>query len=154
MQLLASEEYGLRCLLQVAAAKGGGPVAISRIAEAEGLSSEYAAKLLRKLRLGGLVASVRGADGGYTLARPDAEISVWQALEVLGGEFYGEEFCSCHAGQRQQCVRKSDCSLRALWRTVQQTLRETLTSISLRDLRRDESSMITWLETVETIAPH
>ncbi len=52
MQLLAREEYGLRCLLQVAGAAGAAPVSISQISAAEGLSPEYTAKLMRELRLG------------------------------------------------------------------------------------------------------
>jgi len=151
MQLLASEEYGLRCLLQVAGADAGRPVAISHIAEAEGLSPQYAAKLMRQLRMGGLVDSVRGAEGGYRLTRPANAVTVWEVLEVLGGPFYSEGFCGCHAGQRRDCVRSSDCSVRALWRTVQATLCETLSGITLQDLRRDESAMVTWLG-VDTVA--
>ena len=148
MQLLASEEYGLRCLMQVARACDDSPVAISQIADAEGLSPEYTAKLMRELRIGELVHSVRGAEGGYRLARPANEISVWSALQVLGGEFFPEGFCECHPGQRQCCVRSGDCSIRALWRTVQQALRETLERITLEDLQRDEHAMGTWLDPV------
>lgn len=146
MQLLASEEYGLRCLLQVAGANGDQPVPIAQIAEAEGLSPEYTAKLMRELRLGDLVRSVRGAEGGYRLARPPGEISVWSAIQVLGGELFPERFCDCHPGRRDCCVRAGDCSLRALWGTVQDVLRGTLEQISLEDLRRDETSMRTRLD--------
>jgi Rrf2 family protein len=146
VQLLASEEYGLRCLLQVASAAGTRPVPVSDVARAEGLSPEYAAKLLRQLRLAGLVTSVRGAEGGYRLARPVDQISVWSALEALGGEFFGAEFCSCHSGQRQHCVRSRDCSLRPLWRRLQETLRGALERVSLGDLQRDENSMAAWLD--------
>ncbi len=145
MQLLSCEEYGLRCLLRVAAGAGA-PLPISQIAAAEGLSPEYTAKLLRQLRLGGLVTSTRGADGGYRLTRPAARISVWSALSVLGGEFFPEGFCACHPGQQRECVRTTDCSLRALWRTVQATLRRTLEQVSLADLLRDERSMAVWLD--------
>lgn len=145
MQLLASEEYGLRCLLRLAEAGGDAPVSIGQVAEAEGLGGEYAAKLLRELRLGRLVTSVRGADGGYRLARPAREISVWSALEVLGGAFFGETFCACHPGRRAQCVRASGCSLRSLWSAVQGAVRETLEGITLEDLLRDERAMDTWL---------
>jgi Rrf2 family protein len=93
-----------------------------------------------------LVQSVRGAEGGYRLTRPAAEISVWSALQVLGGDFFSERFCDCHPGQRAQCVRSGNCSLRALWRTVQDVLRETLERITLEDLRRDERAMSTWLD--------
>jgi len=157
MQLLASEEYGLRCLLQVAQvaqAAGAGSaatVSISQIAAAEGLSPEYTAKLMRELRLGGLVESVRGADGGYRLARPADEVSVWSALQVLGGAFFSEAFCECHGGQQRQCVRSSDCSLRALWRAVQDALRHSLDEISLADLQRDERAMVDWLDPVRLV---
>jgi Rrf2 family protein len=146
MQLLASEEYGLRCLLRLAACEPGGPVPISRIAAAEGLSPEYTAKLMRRLRLGELVTSVRGAEGGYRLARPAAAITVWSALETLGGEFFPDGFCDCHPGPPAGCPRRGDCALRALWHTLQRTLREALERITLEDLRRDESAMAVWLE--------
>ena len=146
MQLLASEEYGLRCLLRVAVADGGPPLSNTRIAEAEGLSPEYTAKLMRQLRLGGLVRSVRGAEGGYLLAGSPDEISVWSALQVLGGEFFPKAFCACHPGQRRSCVHTTDCSLRALWGAVQNALREALDGITLGDLQRDEKAMAGWLE--------
>ena len=151
MQLLASEEYGLRCLLQVSRAEDGAPVSISQIAAGEGLSPEYTAKLMRELRMGGLVESVRGTAGGYRLAQPAGEISVWSALQVLGGAFFSEAFCECHGGQQRQCVRSSDCSLRALWRAVQAALRETLEKISLADLQRDERAMVDWLDPVRLV---
>jgi Rrf2 family protein len=151
MQLLASEEYGLRCLLVVSRAADDATVSISQIAAAEGLSPDYTAKLMRELRLGGLVESVRGADGGYRLARPANAISVWSALHVLGGAFFSEAFCECHGGQQRQCVRSSDCSLRALWRAVQTALRDTLDKISLADLQRDERAMIDWLDPVRLV---
>ena len=78
--------------LQVARGQTAGPVSISQIAEGEGLSPQYTAKLMRQLRMGELVTSVRGAEGGYRLARPAGEISVWSALQVLGGEFFPDGF--------------------------------------------------------------
>lgn len=134
--------------MQVARADAGAPVSISQISQAEGLSPEYTAKLMRELRLGRLVRSVRGAVGGYRLARPASEITVWSALQVLGGEFFPQSFCDCHPGQRRSCVRTSDCSIRALWNALQTALRETLEQIALEDLRRDESAMGTWLDPV------
>src|SRR5262245_34631736 len=107
---------------------------------------------MRELRLGGLVESVRGADGGYRLTRPADEISVWSALEVLGGEFFSEQFCECHGGQQRKCVRSSDCGLRALWRAVQTALRETLSGVHLADLYRDERAMAAWLDPIR-LAP-
>lgn len=145
MQLLAQEEYGLRCLLELARQPEGGPLTIQAIARAEGLSSDYAAKLLRELRRGGLVASTRGAAGGYRLARPASEVSVWDAIQVLGGGLFPERFCECHSGLRSVCVRGSDCSLRALWRLLDSAVREVLSGTTLADLQCSESAMAVWL---------
>ena len=147
MHLRAIEEYGLRCLLQVAFHPGPGLVTTPEIARREGLGPEYVARIMGSLRACGLVVSTRGAAGGYCLARPANEIGVWEAVEALGGEFFPEGFCDCHPGQRRECVHATDCSVRALWRKVEGTLKAALNAISLEDLRRDESSMAMWLDT-------
>ncbi len=79
MHLLAIEEYGLRCLLQVAFHDPSRPMTAQEIARAEGLGPEYVAKIMRTLRMRGLVVSTRGAAGGYRLARPADQIGVWEA---------------------------------------------------------------------------
>ncbi len=147
MHILAIEEYGLRCLLQVAFHDRSRPMTAQEIARAEGLGPEYVAKIMRTLRMRGLVVSTRGAAGGYRLARPAEQIGVWEALEALGGEFFPEGFCDCHPGRRRECVHVTDCSIRALWRKVEGTLQAALNAVSLEDLRRNETSMVTWLDT-------
>jgi Rrf2 family protein len=141
VQLLAQEEYGLRCLLELARHPGPEPLTIHEIARAEGLSSDYAAKLMRELRRGGLVESTRGAAGGYRLARGSAEISVWDAIQVLGGGLFPDAFCACHPGQRRDCVHQRDCSIRAVWRLVDATVRRLLSGINLADLQRSETEL-------------
>ena len=146
MQLSAQEEYGLRCLLQVARHSGGEPLQIPEIAQREGLSPEYTAKLMRSLRQGGLVLSTRGASGGYQLARPAESVSIWEALTVLGGPLFSDEFCSSHPGNLRDCVHSTDCSVRALWRWVGTAVRDTLRRITLADMARGEQPMGTWLD--------
>ncbi len=156
MHILAIEEYGLRCLLQVSLHPGPGPITAPEIARREGLGPEYVSRIMAALRSGGLVVSARGAAGGYRLARPADRIDVWEAIQVLGGEFFPEGFCDCHPGQRRECIHTTDCAIRALWRKVERTLRGALERISLADLRRDECSMTTWLDSVSSPAgePH
>lgn len=134
MKITAQEEYGVRCLLQIG---GRGPQAsltIPEIARAEGLSTPYIAKLMRVLRRGGLVKSVRGQAGGYTLARPLSGITVAEALAVLGGRLYEAEFCEQHHGNEEVCNRSTDCSIRFLWRSVQQVVDQVLSKATLQDL--------------------
>ncbi len=139
MKLTAQEEYGLRCLLQVARRAGGPaglPVSIRAVAEAEGLSIEYTAKLLRILRQSGLLTSTRGASGGYTLVSEPSEITVWRAMKVLDSPLYNEAFCDGHTGSFTSCVHSSACSVRVLWRWVGTALEDALRRVTLADLVR------------------
>ena len=145
MKLSAQEEYGLRCLLYMARHGENRSHSIPEISRAEGLSVPNVAKLMRILRLGGLVASVRGQAGGYTLSRPADRIPVSEVLALLGGSFYSEQFCTRHAGLERSCAHAGDCSVRLLWRTVQEALDGILERTTLRDLLRPEQEMAEFL---------
>lgn len=145
MNITAQEEYGLRCLLRVAKHESGDPMRTQEVAVAEGISLEYAAKLMRTLKHGGFVASTRGSAGGYLLARPAAEISVWQVIEALDGPLYEEKFCDAHTGSQRDCTHSTDCSIRALWRNVNGILKNALSAITLADLSRNEVATGTFL---------
>ena len=147
MQLLAQEEYGLRCLIQVARHAGPDPLTIPEIAAAEGLSPEYTAKLLRALRQAELVVSTRGAGGGYRLARPAREVTAWQVVQALGGSLFPKEFCESHPGQRHDCVHTGACSIRGLWSAVEGAVRGVLEGVTLAELARtDTSALITRID--------
>lgn len=141
MHITAQEEYGLRCLLRVAMHGSDDPVRTQDVAASEGLSLEYAAKLMRTLKNGGFVASTRGAAGGYQLARPARDISVWQVLEALGGPLYEEKFCDAHTGSQRSCMHSTDCSIRALWRSINGLLHTALSAVSVADLARNEGAL-------------
>ncbi len=153
MHLSAQEEYGFRCLLQVAQHQAAGPLTIPTIAAREGLSPEYTAKLMRTLRQAGLVTSTRGASGGYQLARPPGEVNAWEVIEALGGSFFPVEFCDAHPGQLRSCVHSTGCSIRGLWGVVESSVRGVLENVSLADLSRDEHAMVVWLKGAEPPAP-
>jgi Rrf2 family protein len=141
MNFSSQEEYGLRCLLRLAAAGPGASLSIQEIAAAEGVSAPNVAKMMRLLREGGLVESERGQSGGYRLARKPEDITAAKALAVLGGRFYEGEFCEKYPGSEDLCTHSTNCSIRSLWRAVQTVVDQVLTSTSLKDLIRDESEM-------------
>lgn len=138
MKLTAQEEYGLRCLIQIARRAPdpeGSPVCIRDVAEAEGLSLDYAAKLLRVLRQSGLVTSERGVNGGFRLSRPTTEISVAEILACLDTPLYGgDDFCQAHSGRRAACVHTQSCSLKALWCAIEGAVARVLGQLTLSDL--------------------
>ena len=144
MKLTSHDEYGLHCLVRIGQQGPGGRLTIPELSRAEGVSEAYAGKLLRMLRLGGFVKAARGT-GGYSLARPASEIVLCDVMAVLGGRLFQDDFCETHSGQMKDCVRSVDCSLRALWRTVQAAVDDVFKRTTLRDLLRDESQMIAWV---------
>lgn len=146
MKLSAQEEYGLRCLLHMARLEPGQSLSIPEISKAEGLSIPNVAKLMRLLRLGGLVISVRGQAGGYTLAHTPDEISVSSVMDVLGGRFFSAKFCERHAGLEKVCSHTNDCAIRVVWTTIQDVLDSVLKNITLRDLLCREDDMTRRLE--------
>ena len=141
MQLTSQEEYGLRCLLRLAQAGSGTILSLHEISQGEAISIPHAAKLMRVLREGGLVVSERGQAGGYQLSRSPDRISAKEALQVLGGDFYGGEFCGRFSGNEDLCTHTIDCSIRSLWRAVQAAVDQLLSRTSLRDLMCSEPEM-------------
>jgi Rrf2 family protein len=112
---------------------------IPEISEAEGLSQAYVAKLLRILRLSGFVDSVRGQEGGYTLARPMSEIMVLDVLAALGGRFYKPGFCDNFSGSGETCTHTFSCTIRPLWHRVQTAIDSVLGETTLADIARGDA---------------
>ncbi len=140
MKITAQEEYGLRCLLRLARAADGS-LTLPEIAEAEGLSVSHVAKLMAVLRQAGLLESVRGRAGGYRLAKPPGAIRLGALLLILGEPLFDEaDYCQRHAGPSRDgvCVHLEACTLKSVWRTLEQWMRRTLDRITLADLLRHE----------------
>jgi Rrf2 family protein len=145
MKLSSQEEYGLRCLLQVARHDPEGSVTIPEIARIEGLSIPHVAKLMRLLRRGGFVKSVRGHAGGYKLARAPNRINIGEVLAWLGGRLFEPSFCSMHAGMAKLCTHTVDCSIRSLWQSVQHVVDQVLGRVTLSDLLGGERQRSSWI---------
>ena len=134
MKLSSQEEYGLRCLLQIARKGQGASVTISEIAQIENLTTHYVAKLLRVLRKSEFITSVRGQTGGYTLARVPSEIVVGDVLEALGGKIYESSFCDRFTGLQDLCTHSINCTIRSLFNLLQTTIDGVVKNITLQDL--------------------
>lgn len=145
MKFSTQEEYGLRCLLRLAKAGNSRGMTIPEISAVEGLSKANVAKILRILRIGGFIESVRGQAGGYKLKLAPEEMKLSDVLEVLGGKLFDNSFCRDHAGQGVVCHNTIDCSIRSLWRTMQGVLDQVLSSMTLNDLIQSEQIIATQL---------
>jgi Rrf2 family protein len=151
MKITSQEEYGLRCLLRLARVPAGQSLTIPEIAAAESLSAPYVAKLLSVMRQGGLIESVRGRTGGYRLGRGTAQITLGAVMRVLGEPLFDEPgFCQRHPGTETTtgaCVHLGDCTLRALWHTLEHWMRRAMDRITLADLLQGEGQLMELLRT-------
>lgn len=141
MKLSTQEEYGLRCLLQIARQGEGASLTIGELAQREGISVPNVAKIMRFLRTSGFVRSTRGQAGGYTLSRSAGEISVGEVLGTLGGRFFDADFCERHAGIEVLCMNASECSIRPVLRTLQDVVDQVLGRLTLQNLLASEQEV-------------
>jgi len=141
MKISAQEEYGLRCLLQLArAATIGESLTLSQLARLEGISTANAGKLMWILSKAGLVQSTRGIKGGYSLARPASEIHLNGVIRVLEGE-PAESHCKSYAGVLDACVHTGDCGIRPVIVELHQIVDNALAEITLSQLLGTEANV-------------
>ncbi len=134
MRLSTRGRYGLKAMVDLAVAYGAGNVSISALAARQGVSDAYLEQLIGSLRKAGLVNSSRGAQGGYCLSRPPAEISAGEILKVLEGS---TTVIDCVSSERVDCGNACSCSARPLWLKLQAGINEVLAATSLQDMADD-----------------
>jgi Rrf2 family protein len=129
-------EYGIRVMAHLAGRDGTQPTSLGSIADAEGLPLAYLEHLVQRLRKADLVESRRGAHGGYTLARPAAEISMAEIVSALEGEIAPIECITADADGVLTCAREgaAPCPTKLLWTRVQGSIVRTLNDMTLDDL--------------------
>lgn len=151
MKISAHEEYGLRCLVQLAREEvSGGSLTLNQIAEREGLSAANAGKLMWILVKAGLVQSQRGANGGYTLARPAAEIRLHEVIRVLDEDTV-DRFCQTHTGVLDTCIHTSDCGIRPVIVGLHEIVQSALSEITLAQLIGTEATVDATLHQIQSL---
>jgi len=151
MKISAQEEYGLRCLLQLARADGSGEsLTISQIAQREGISVANTGKVMWILNKAGLVQSQRGTKGGYRLSRPASEIHLNEVISVLDDERV-ETHCKSYAGVLDSCVHTGDCGIRPVIVELHQIVDSALSEITLSQLLGTEANVDAVLHQIEGI---
>ncbi len=140
MRVTTWAEYGLIVSLSLAKRVGEGPVAARDLANQERLPHDYVEQILLRLRRAGLVDSVRGAKGGYLLAKEPQAISVKDVIEA-SEHFTFEVNCDLHPVDAQRCSPDSSCSIRPVWRMLEQRINDLLAGFTLADLMHDESQV-------------
>jgi Rrf2 family protein len=133
MKLSPLEEYGLRCLIQLARRDSSQPVTIRQISEGEGLSTAYVGKLMFLLQRANLVQSTRGVQGGYLLSKPAQELSVYEVFQALDPNVL-DDVCGKFTGNEDACVHNGACAIKHVWHGLSDHINGYLAKVSLRDL--------------------
>jgi Rrf2 family transcriptional regulator, cysteine metabolism repressor len=141
MMFSTKAEYGIRVMAHLAREADGvpdeaRPISLGSIADAEGLPLAYLEHLVQRLRKAELVESRRGAHGGYTLARPAADITMAEVVAALEGDIAPIECITADADGALICAREgaAPCPTKLLWTRVQGSIVRTLTEMTLDDL--------------------
>ena len=124
MKISTKGRYGMRILIDLALHEGTEPRMLRDIAKSQGLSEKYLSRLIIELRQAGMVESVRGAKGGYHLARDPKRISLLEIIEVMEGPI-GIVGC-VRTSDKKVCDRLETCGPREVLALVNQKIRQVL----------------------------
>lgn len=134
MRMSTKGRYGLRAVLQIAA-EGGVPVSVRTIASRQDLSERYLEQLLRKLRANGVVASERGARGGYVLAKDARDITVADVLGAVGEPMEPVECVELQG--RGSCPKGTVCGTKRAWQKLNQGVLDITRQMTIASLLDD-----------------
>jgi len=140
MKISAQEEYGLRCLVQLANLSQGESLTLPQIAEREGISQANAGKLMWLLSKAGFVQATRGIKGGYVLSRPADDIRLSEIIKILDADGIGNH-CEGYKGILDSCIHKGDCGIRPVIVELHRVVEEALSNITLAQLVGNEAKV-------------
>lgn len=150
MKISAQEEYGLRCLVQLANLPAGETLTLPQIARREGISAANAGKLMWLLNKAGFVHSMRGTKGGYSLQRPADEIRLSEVIKVLDEDVLNKH-CESYTGVLEKCVHTGDCGIRPVIVGLHEIVENALSQITLAQLVGSESSVVATFHQIQGI---
>lgn len=130
MKISTRTRYGVRAALELAKNWQKGPVKLKNIAKRQELSVKYLEQLMAVLKTAGIIHSIRGAKGGYILAKAPAVITVYDVFRALEGDIVAVDCLE----DRRVCHKTADCVTRELWADVRKAVDNVLQSTTLQDL--------------------
>lgn len=141
MKLSTKGRYGLRAVLDLAIHGNDEAVALSTVSERQDISMNYLEQLIAKLKKAGIVNSVRGAQGGYFLAKPPEEISIGDILRALEGDLNPVACPEVMKTNDSSCSGADMCVTKYVWMRISDSINHTVDNMMLSELL-DENSRI------------
>ncbi|MBM4200512.1 MAG: SUF system Fe-S cluster assembly regulator [Gammaproteobacteria bacterium] len=119
-------------VLSLMAREGERTFAAAEVAERTGIASPTVSKLLKSMTRAQIVSSIRGARGGYRLARPPERMSVASIIDALEGPIAITECGVAH----DSCQQAQSCHIRGNWNIINRAVRTALESVTLMDMAK------------------
>lgn len=134
LKLSKKVEYAIVALIDLAGSKGIEPITTKSVAEKNSIPQELLGKIMQGLVKDGILKSVQGVKGGYTLGREPGQISVKQIIEVLEGPI---SITACSHVEEDDCTCNllPNCSIKSPMEMIQSELNTYFSNISLKDLK-------------------
>jgi Rrf2 family protein len=132
MRISTKGDYATRALQDLALHYAEGPIPIEKIAGRQALPVRYLEQLLLTLKRAGFLLSKRGVNGGYSLAKPPAQITLGEILRAVDGPI--EPIYCVGEPPRQECAREPDCVLREVWADVNKAVSAIVDRTTLQDV--------------------
>lgn len=123
--------YALRVVIDVAENAGTSRVSLRQIAERQGLSDKYLEAIVKPLVVAGVLASVRGKNGGYQLARPANKITAGEVIRAVEGDF---ATAPCNSIDNESCERRGNCRAMRFWVGLEDVIDNYLDATTIADL--------------------
>jgi len=136
LRLSTKGRYGIRLMLDIALNCEEGPVSIKVISKRQGITEKYLWHLINPLKSAGLIESIRGAKGGYVLAKPLSRITVKEIVRALEGPL---TLVKC-VDQPEVCAKARECVARDVWSEVADKISDTLEAMTLQDIVEKHNS--------------
>ena len=143
MRLTTKGRFAVTAMADLAMRDQHGPVTLSNIRERQGISLSYLEQLFGKLRKRNIVVAVRGPGGGYSLARPSAQITIAEIIEAVD-----ETVDSTRCGGLANCHDGQQCITHDLWEGLNGTIHAYLSEVSLKKLADSQLAFRTGVSTV------
>ena len=142
MKLTTKSKYAVNALTDLASIGKDFPVSLTEISSRQNIELNYLEQLFRKLRIAGIVKSVRGRHGGYKFAITPASVSIKDIMEAVE-----EDLDATHCSGKRTCIAGKRCTSHELWNDLNEVVQDYLSRIYIFDLV--DSSINTNIDTKE-----
>lgn len=138
MKLSTKYRYGSRAILEIAKNYGNGPIKRKTLVEILDIPDSYLENILVSMKNGGIITTIRGANGGYQLAKSPKDYTIYDVIKAMGG---GEAPVKC-LDDPTSCNKVDSCATRVVWKKMKEAMDTVLKEFTLQELINTEANAV------------